>query len=98
MILVRFTDPSILGGRPWSPQASNVYSCPTLVPADAQSVRIKRYPDGEGDGPFEVELPGKLGLAHPRPRPAHGERVLVLIMSRDLLTLAVGTAVAPEAT
>jgi hypothetical protein len=68
---------------------SNVYACPEGVPLGAVNVPIEAFPPSPG-APFRVRVRGsRPTLACYLPTPAVGERVLLCLISRDLLSLFV---------
>jgi hypothetical protein len=83
-------------GRSYTVLRSCCYTCPAEVPQGASNVDIEAYPAG-GVGPIRVRLahPSRPRLARPRPEPEIGERVLLSLMWRDLLSLFVAV-VEPE--
>ncbi len=71
---------------------SVIFCCPFAVPKDATNVKIAAYPPTDGDAFRVVLAPGKATVeALPRRTPEPGERVLLCLLSQDLLSLFVAT-------
>lgn len=68
----------------------NVYACPEAVPVGAVTIPIEAFPPS-ATAPFRVRLRhgSRPVLARHRPAPEVGERVLLCLISRDLLSLFV---------
>lgn len=74
---------------------TNVYVCPVGVAQDAKNVPIEAFPKSN-EAPFRVRLThgSRPVLARQRLTPDPGERVLVCLVARDLLSLFVATVAA----
>jgi hypothetical protein len=79
-------------GRAYEVAPSLCYTCPESVPASAVNVPVEAYaPDGIGPISVIVRARGarRPALAKTNPDPLTGSRVLLSLMSRDMLALFV---------